>query len=111
MKKEDFIELIMPVTSRQALQQTSQVKSFVDNALREVACNQFDLESEKIRYLVDALHSIRDFTIALTTENSLRVSLMQQFESIEREIDLGNDSALQEENKQQKTEESLEQDQ
>ena len=110
MEKEDFIKLIMPVTSRQTLQQTSQVNSFVNNALREVACKQFDSDSEKIRYLIDALYSIRDFTIALTTENSLRISLMQQFESIEREIDLGNDSGLQEENKQQKIEESLEQD-
>ena len=111
MEKEDFVKLIMPVTSRHSLHQTSQVRSFVDNALREVACNQFNSESEKIRYLIDALYSIRDFTIALTTENSLRVSLMQQFENIESEIELGNGTDLPEENAQQKVEESLEQDQ
>ena len=111
MEKEEFIKLLMPDSSIQSFQKINQVKSFVDAVLKEVTCKQFNSEHEKIKYLIDGLYTIRDFTIALTTENSLRISLMQQFENIEREIELGNDSGLPDENTRQKVEENLEQDQ
>ena len=75
--------------------QFNQMKSFVDNSLKEVASKQFETDADKIKYLVETLHNIRDFTIALTTENSLRVGLINQFNKMQEEIEMGNDTDVQ----------------
>lgn len=106
MDKEQFINLIKPTLERQTLFQFSQMKAFVDNALKEAVAKNFESEEEKIKYLLESLYSIRDFSLTLTNENSLRLNLMKQFE----EIELGNVAELQNKIDQTKTEESLEQD-
>jgi hypothetical protein len=97
MQKEQIVNLIKPTLEKQTLFQFSQMKSFVDHALKEVVTKKFTNEEEKIKHLLDALYSIRDFAMALNNENSLRVSLIQQLQKIEKEIELGNVEKLQEE--------------
>lgn len=104
MTKEKFIDIIKPTLEKQTLYQFNQMKSFVDNSLKEVASKQFETDSDKIKYLVETLHNIRDFTIALTTENSLRVGLVNQFNKMQEEIEMGNDTGVQ----AQKSEKNLE---
>ena len=104
MTKEKFIDIIKPTLEKQTLYQFNQMKSFVDNSLKEVASKQFETDSDKIKYLVETLHNIRDFTIALTTENSLRVGLVNQFNKMQEEIEMGNDTGVQ----VQKSEKNLE---
>ena len=91
MTKESFINIIKPTLEKQTLYQFNQMKSFVDNSLKEVASKQFETDSDKIKYLIETLHNIRDFTIALTTENSLRIGLVNQFNKLQEEIEMGND--------------------
>ena len=107
MTKENFINIIKPTLEKQTLYQFNQMKSFVDNSLKEVASKQFETDADKIKYLVETLHNIRDFTIALTTENSLRVGLVNQFNKLQEEIELGNDTVVQEKNQGQKLDELL----
>ena len=91
MTKEKFINIIKPTLEKQTVYQFNQMKSFVDNSLKEVASKQFENDADKIKYLIETLHNIRDFSIALTTENSLRLGLLNQFNKLEEEIELGND--------------------
>lgn len=97
MQKEQFVNLIKPKLEKQTLFQFSQMKSFVDHALKEVVAKNFDNEEAKIKYLLDTLYNIRDFALALNNENSLRLSLIQQMEKIEKEIELGNEGPSQKE--------------
>ena len=90
MNKEKFLQLIKPTLEKQTLYQCSQMKSFVDSSLKEVASKEFSNDQEKIKYLIETLHSIRDFTLALTTENSLRQNLITQFQKLEQEAEAGN---------------------
>jgi len=107
MNKETFVQLIKPTLEKQTLYQLSQMKSFVDNSLKEVASKDYQDDQEKIKYLIETLHSIRDFALALTTENSLRQNLMVQFQKLEKQAELGNDLQGQEESQSQNLSEIL----
>ena len=99
----------MPRLEQQTVDQLSQMKSFIDASLREVASKRFESEEAKMKYMLECLYSIRDFVLTQTTENSLRIALIQQFEQIEQEEILGNDLQEQESKVSEKTEEKLEQ--
>jgi len=108
--KEKFKDKTQPTLERQTLYQLTQMKSFVDSSLKEVALINFESDKDKIRYLLDALYSIRDFVLSATTENSVRLALLKSFNELEEEAKLGNLSQQQKENKLIMPEESLEQD-
>lgn len=108
---DKFRQALQPVLQQQTLYQLNQLKSFVDNSLREVASRNFENDSDKIKYLLNTLYDIRDFVLSQTNENSVRLSLIQQFNKIEEEEILGNSQQQQEENSLLQTEEKLEQDQ
>jgi hypothetical protein len=63
---------------------------------------------KKEQYLLDALYNIRDFALALNNENSLRLSLIQQIDKIEKEIELGNEEPSQKEEELENPVEDLE---
>ena len=100
----------MPKLATQTLVQLNDVKSFVDVALKNSVSQSFDTESEKIKYLVSVLYNIRDFVLTQTNENSVRISLIQQFSQLEEEM-LGNESQELVSKSSEKIEENLEQDQ
>ena len=103
--KDLFKHVVQPVLQKQTLFQLNQLKSFVDSSLTETLAKNFENDEDKIKYLLDTLYSIRDFVLAQTTENSLRLRLMQEFHKIELETTLGNDQQQQEENSLMQTEE------
>ena len=103
--KDLFKHVVQPVLQKQTLFQLNQLKSFVDSSLTETLAKNFENDEDKIKYLLDTLYSIRDFVLAQTTENSLRLRLMQEFHKIELEATLGNDQQQQEENSLMQTEE------
>lgn len=102
-------QVLQPVLQNQTLYQLNQMKSFVDNSLREVASKNFENDADKIKYLLNTLYDIRDFVLSQTNENSVRLLLIQQFNKIEEEELLGNSQLQQEENSLLQTEEKLEQ--
>jgi len=91
MEKEIFKNLIKPRLVDQTIYQLSQVKGFVDITLREVATKNFESDEAKIKYLLDTLYNVRDFVLAQTTDNSMRQTLIKQFETIEKEVEAGNE--------------------
>ena len=103
--KDLFKHVVQPVLQKQTLFQLNQLKSFVDSSLTETLAKNFENDEDKIKYLLDTLYSIRDFVLAQTTENSLRLRLMQEFHKIELEATLGSDQQQQEENSLMQTEE------
>ena len=82
--KDLFKHAVQPVLQKQTLFQLSQLKSFVDMSLKEAISKSFENDADKIRHLSDTLYNIRDFVLAQTTENSLRLSLVQEFQQIEK---------------------------
>jgi|TARA_R110000824_G_scaffold62352_6_gene165224 hypothetical protein len=110
MLEKKFKDLLMPKLATQTLVQLNDVKSFVDVALKNSVSQSFDTESEKIKYLVSVLYNIRDFVLTQTNENSVRISLIQQFSQLEEEM-LGNESQELVSKSSEKIEENLEQDQ
>ena len=95
----------------QTLYQLTQIKTFVDTTLKGVASLSFEKESDKISYLLDTLYNIRDFVLTQNIENSVRLSLIKQFEEIENQQKLGNDLQLQKEKSSEKISEKLAQNQ
>jgi len=91
MEKEIFKNLIKPKLVDQTIYQLTQVKGFVDMSLREVATKNFESDEAKIKYLLDTLYNVRDFVLAQTTDNSMRQTLIKQFETIEKEVEAGNE--------------------
>lgn len=104
-------EATLPKLQSETLHQLTQLKIFVDAHIRTVSSKNFENDEQKIKYLIDVLHDIRDFVLTQTVENSVRINLIQQFETIENEIKVGNENAPQESKFLKKTEEKLEQDQ
>ena len=98
MLKEKMIKAVQPKLGNQSLYQLSQMKAFVDASLKEVVSQNFDNDADKIKYLLEVLYNIRDFVLSQTTENSVRLGLIEQFKKLEEEIELGNDIQKQEEN-------------
>ena len=92
-----MIKAVQPQLGNQSLYQLSQMKAFVDIALKEVVSQNFDNDADKIKYLLEVLYNIRDFVLSQTTENSVRMGLIEQFKKIEEEIELGNELQKQEE--------------
>ena len=86
------------------------MKLFIDKSLMEVTSKNFNNDEDKIKFLLNALYDIRDFVLSQTTENSVRIKLIKQFDKIEEEEFLGNFHQTQEENLLHKTEEKLEPD-
>tara|TARA_A100001201_G_scaffold143367_1_gene144714 strand:- start:3135 stop:3512 length:378 start_codon:yes stop_codon:yes gene_type:complete len=108
--RDKLRKALQPILQNQTLYQLNQMKSFVDNSLREVASKKFENDADKIKYLLNTLYDIRDFVLNQTNENSLRINLIKQFDKIEEEEILGNSQLQQEENSLLQTEEKLEQD-
>jgi len=108
--KDLFKQTVQPVLQKQTIFQLNQLKSFVDASLKEALAKSFNNDSDKIKYLLDTLYNIRDFVLAQTTENSLRLRLIQEFEKIESESIVGNSQQHQEKNSLMQTEEKLEPD-
>jgi hypothetical protein len=106
--KDLFKQAVQPVMQKQTLFQLNQLKSFVDDTLKEVVSQNFKSDADKIKYLLNTLYNIRDFILAQTTENSLRVRLIQEFQKIEEETIVGNSHQRQEKNSLTQTEEKLE---
>ena len=107
---EKLRKVLQPVLQQQTLYQLNQMKSFVDNSLREVISRNFENDSEKINYLLNVLGDIRDFAFTQTNENAVRISIIKTIEKLEQEELLGNSLKQQEEKSLLKTEESPEQD-
>lgn len=106
--KDLFKQAVQPVMQKQTLFQLNQLKSFVDGTLKEAVSQNFKSDADKIKYLLDTLYNIRDFVLAQTTENSLRLRLIQEFQKIEEETMMGNSQQRQEKNSLTPTEEKLE---
>ena len=111
MIQEKFKIATKPNMTEQTLFQITQMKNFVDSTLKQAVAKDFKSEEEKIKYLLDSLYNIRDFCLTVTNENSLRLRLLQQFEEIEKEIEMGNDLQEQEEKSLENLEEDSEQNQ
>ena len=108
--KDLFKQAVQPVMQKQTLFQLSQLKSFVDSSLKEALSQNFKSDADKIKYLLDTLYNIRDFVLTQTTENSLRIRLVQEFQKIEEEAIMGNSQQHQEKSSLMQTEEKSEQD-
>ena len=108
--REKLRKALKPVLQQQTLYQLNQMKTFIDASLKEVVSKNFKNESDKIQYLLGTLYNIRDFVLSQTNENSVRLSLIKEFDRIEEEEILGNSHQQQEENSLLQTEEKLEQD-
>ena len=108
--KEKLRQNLQPVLQTQTLYQLNQMKLFIDKSLMEVTSKNFNNDEDKIKFLLNALYDIRDFVLSQTTENSVRIKLIKQFDKIEEEEFLGNFHQTQEENLLHKTEENLEPD-
>ena len=108
--KEKFKDITQPVLEKQTLYQLTQMKTFVDTSLKEVASLNFESDKDKIKYLLNSLYKIRDFVLSTTTENSVRLALLKSFDALEEEERLGNLEQLQKESELKKAEESLAQD-
>jgi len=105
--EQQYIDLIKPALTQQTLHQLTQLKVFVDASLKEVVSKNFDNDEEKVRYLINALYNIRDFVLTQSTENSVRLSLIEQIEEIKRKIEMGNDLEKPTKESEAKTKESL----
>jgi len=106
MLKEKIIQATKPVVSQDSIVELNKLKVFIDASLKECFVQNFSDEKEKTQYLITTLYQIRDFVISRTIENSVRQSLISEFQKIEKEIELGNDLQLQEENQFKRIEES-----
>jgi len=111
MLKERIVSVTKPVLQKETLFELNKLKSFIDASLKECLNKNFEKESDKINYMLEALYQIRDFVVSQTVENSVRQNLILEFQKIEQEIDLGNDPQLQEEKQLKSQEEKLEQSQ
>ena len=111
MTTKHFKKITEPRLEKQTLYQLTQMKSFIDTRLKECLSKNFDTDSEKIQYLLNVLYDIRDFVLSQTIENSVRISLLSQFEQIENQIKVGNDQKNLESESLEKVEEKLESDQ
>ena len=111
MTKESMIKIISPKSDKQTIYQFGQLKNFIDESLKEVGSKNFENDSEKIKYLLNTLYNVRDFSLALTTENSVRINLLNTIKKMEEEIELGNELELQKEKLSQPVDEKSEQDQ
>ena len=111
MSIKEFKKLTEPRLESQTLYQLAQMKSFVDANLKECLSKNFANDSEKIQYLLGVLYDIRDFVLSQTTENSVRLTLLSQFNQIDQEAKLGNDQESLEKESLERMEEKLELDQ
>ena len=109
--KDLFKKAVQPVMKKQTLFQLSQLKTFVDGALKEALSKNFKNDADKIKYLLGTLYNIRDFVLTQATENSLRIRLIQEFQKIEDEAVMGNSQRHQEKSSLMPTGEKLEPDQ
>lgn len=108
--KDKIKKTIMPVLSDQTIFHLTQMKSFVDNNLKEAMSKNFKSDQQKIKFLMTALQSISEFVLAQTTENSVRISILKQIKDIEEQDFLGNSQKMPEEKLLNRTGEKLEQD-
>ena len=81
--KDLFKKALEPVMEKQTLYQLGQIKTYVDSTLTEALSKNFENDIDKTKYLSDALHTISDFVLSQTVENSLRLKLIQEFNEIE----------------------------
>ena len=74
-----------PILEKQTLFQLNQLKIFIDTTIKKSVTETFENDSEKLTYLLSTLYDIRDFVLTQTTENSVRINLLNQFRQIEEE--------------------------
>tara|TARA_A100001515_G_scaffold86097_1_gene68391 strand:+ start:382 stop:765 length:384 start_codon:yes stop_codon:yes gene_type:complete len=104
-------DVTAPILEKQTLFQLNQLKIFIDTTIKRSVTETFENDSEKLTYLLSTLYDIRDFVLTQTTENSVRINLLNQFRQIEEEELLGNSSSEQEKSSLTQAEESSEQSQ
>jgi hypothetical protein len=109
MLKEKIIQVTQPLLQQETLIELNKLKVFVDASLKECLTQNFDDEKQKSKYLLESLYQIRDFVISRAVENSVRQSLILEFQKIESEIELGNELQQQEEKQLEIQEEKSEQ--
>jgi hypothetical protein len=109
MSIKEFKKATEPKLEAQTLFQLTQMKAFVDASLKNCISQNFENDTQKIQYLLGVLYDIRDFVLSQTTENSLRISLIEQFNEIENQAKMGNDLLNLDNELLEKTEEKLEQ--
>ena len=66
MTEQEIIKIIRSNFSKETIFQLTQIKNFIDSSLKDFACKTFNKEEEKIRYLIESLHNIKDFTVVVT---------------------------------------------
>ena len=108
MTEEDIIKLIRSQIPEQTVFQLTQVKTFVNNSLKEIICRNFEKEEDKIKYLIEMLQNIGDFVTSIVNEKSVRNKLVNQFVQANNEIKLGNELEQQEKSQLQNPKENLE---
>ena len=111
MKKQQIEKIIKTTVASQTIYQFKQLKSFIDESLKQVASKSFENDAEKIKHLLSTLYNVRDFSLTLTTENSVRNKILSDIKKMEEELELGNELEKQKEKLSQITDEQLEQDQ
>jgi hypothetical protein len=111
MLKEKIVEATKPIVTQEALIELNKLKSFVDASLKDCFSQNFSEEKERTKYLLGVLYQIRDFVISRTIENSVRQSLILEFQKIEEEIELGNVLLEQKENQSMSPDDKQEHDQ
>jgi adenosyl cobinamide kinase/adenosyl cobinamide phosphate guanylyltransferase len=106
MSEENIIKLIRSQIPEQTIFQLTQVKTFIDNSLKEILCRSFEKEEDKIKYLIEILQNLRDFTVVITNEDTVRNNIVKQIMKSNNEIKLGNESEQQEKSQSQSLEEN-----
>ena len=106
MSEEEIIKIIRSKVSEETIFQLTQIKTFVDNSLKEVFCRSFEKEEDKIKYLIEILQNLRDFTVVITNEDAVRNNILRQLIQTSHEIKMGNELEQQEKNQSQNLEEN-----
>ena len=109
MTEQEIIKIIRSNFSKETIFQLTQIKNFIDSSLKDFACKTFNKEEDKIRYLIESLHNIKDFTVVVTNEDAVRNNILNQIHKINQETELGNELEKQKEKQLKSQEEKLEQ--
>ena len=81
-----------------ALQKFSNLKAFVDEAIKNAVIRNFETDQEKSDFLISALFQVRDYLVSENTENSLKLSILNVFHQIEEKVKNEDDQKKREEN-------------
>ena len=85
-EKQAYMNAIAPRLNTQTLQQFSQLRVFIDDALKTALAENFESQEKRTDYLVSALYQIRDYLFTQIKDNSFRMEMIENFKKIEEEI-------------------------